>query len=579
MQNIKTTKLSEMSMTTSLNNQDKFPLIKQGFNRNISTSDLKDAIGTPVSDSIVTESSEFAASSTAAKTLNDKITQLNQELAEFQSKIQNEVDDLQFELSNLNINWNQIEDIPEIIGERGERGFPGADGINGIDGKDGKDGRDGIDGKDGEDGKDGKDGIDGQPGVNGSYMHIKYSINPNGNPMSDTPKDYIGLLVSEDRIAPSDYKLYKWSKFTSSDGENGIPGPPGEDGRTQYLHIKYGIGYENNVMVFTDNNGETPGDWLGQYVDFTELDSSDPNKYNWTKIKGQDGKDGIDGIDGVPGEPGLTGPVVVFLGEYDNNTEYAGTNYTRNVVKFFDGNRELYYITRIGVGIFKGIPTSNSLYWDTFEGNFRSIATELLVAEGANIAGWQFYTTVEGDQVLKSQSNNTILNGSTGEISAADGKFKVNRDGSGHLAWGDIEWDKDGNIFMIGGDYTNGSEIHIGDKEPLHNGQWRYGKLGKDSIKFFGGSVNGASAETTIKSGGIAFNAGATQFSVSKGAVTSKADGSRADVLSVKLASLPDKRIHKIEFNGWNGYQPGTLYIDGDGSLKVSDENTQSNIN
>ena len=142
MQNIKTTKLSEMSMTTSLNSQDKFPLIKQGFNRNISTSDLKDAIGTPVSDSIVTESSEFAASSTAAKTLNDKITQLNQELAEFQSKIQNEVDDLQFELSNLNINWNQIEDIPEIIGERGERGFPGVDGINGIDGKDGKDGRD-----------------------------------------------------------------------------------------------------------------------------------------------------------------------------------------------------------------------------------------------------------------------------------------------------------------------------------------------------------------------------------------------------------------------------------------------------
>lgn len=44
------------------------------------------------------------------------------------------------------------------------------------------------------------------------YFHIKYSENPNGIPMSDTPNKYVGQYVDQyqkDSNNPSDYKWYK----------------------------------------------------------------------------------------------------------------------------------------------------------------------------------------------------------------------------------------------------------------------------------------------------------------------------------------------------------------------------------
>ena len=80
-----------------------------------------------------------------------------------------------------------------------------------------------------------------------------------------------------------------WSDGMPFQGEQGIPGKNGDDGRTTYLHIKY----SNDGKTFTSNNGEDPGDWLGQYVDFTEKDSTVFSDYTWKKIKGRDGDNGI----------------------------------------------------------------------------------------------------------------------------------------------------------------------------------------------------------------------------------------------------------------------------------------------
>ena len=64
-------------------------------------------------------------------------------------------------------------------------------------------------------------------------------------------------------------------------GDQGIPGKPGENGQTQYWHIKYSDdGGEN----FTDNGGETLGAWIGTYVDFNETDSDNPKDYTWKKF-------------------------------------------------------------------------------------------------------------------------------------------------------------------------------------------------------------------------------------------------------------------------------------------------------
>lgn len=116
-----------------------------------------------------------------------------------------------------------------------------------------------------------------------SYFHIKYSNNPDGNPMTETPSTYIGTYVDFEEQDSSDYKKYKWARFEGLQGEKGIPGENGEDGLTYYLHIKYS---NDGGSTFTGNNGEDTGDYIGVYTDTNENDSSDPSKYKWSKTKG-----------------------------------------------------------------------------------------------------------------------------------------------------------------------------------------------------------------------------------------------------------------------------------------------------
>ena len=141
----------------------------------------------------------------------------------------------------------------------------------------------------GDPGTPGKDGADGRT----SYFHVKYSPvqNPTTSQMKDTPDVYIGTYVDFLQANSTDPSKYTWARFQGIQGENGI-GVNGEDGRTSYLHIKY----SNDGKTFTANNGETPGAWIGQYVDFVQSDSSVFSDYKWQKIKGEDGADGKDGV-------------------------------------------------------------------------------------------------------------------------------------------------------------------------------------------------------------------------------------------------------------------------------------------
>lgn len=150
-------------------------------------------------------------------------------------------------------------------------------------------------------GEQGPQGIKGVAGVDGvsSYFYIRYSQNANGNPMTDSAENavYIGTCSTTSNTAPSSYVSYKWSKIkgdTGNKGEQGIQGPKGSDGQTSYLHIKY----SDDGKTFTSNNGETPGKYIGTYVDFSEADSAVFNKYSWVKIEGPQGVQGPKGVDG-----------------------------------------------------------------------------------------------------------------------------------------------------------------------------------------------------------------------------------------------------------------------------------------
>ena len=99
-------------------------------------------------------------------------------------------------------------------------------------------------------------------------------------------------------------------------GDNGLPGPQGQQGErgpkgdngvngsTSYVHIKYS---NDGGRSFTANNGNTVGDYLGQYVDFNSTDSNNPSAYKWAKIKGEQGPVGQRGQDGARGERGENG--------------------------------------------------------------------------------------------------------------------------------------------------------------------------------------------------------------------------------------------------------------------------------
>lgn len=176
-----------------------------------------------------------------------------------------------------------------------------------IKGEQGEQGPQGIQGPQGDQGTQGPAGADGQP----SYFHVKYSDYSDGTGMNDVGGAYIGTYVDNDPDDSDDKTLYTWvliEGVQGPQGTQGIPGVDGENGETSYLHLKYS---DDGGVTFTANDGETVGDYLGQYVDFTEGDSPYPADYTWKKIKGETGEQGpqgLQGIQGPQGDQGIEGP-------------------------------------------------------------------------------------------------------------------------------------------------------------------------------------------------------------------------------------------------------------------------------
>lgn len=90
-----------------------------------------------------------------------------------------------------------------------------------------------------------------------------------------------------------------------------------------------------------------------------------------------------DGIDGQPGKDGKS-PVLVFCGKYDSTKTYYGNDNRLDAVKYGD----TFYIARIDAGTFSGVAPDSTSKWNSFGASFESIATNLLLADGANIGDW-----------------------------------------------------------------------------------------------------------------------------------------------------------------------------------------------
>ena len=158
--------------------------------------------------------------------------------------------------------------------------YAGPQGIPGVDGYDGKDGANGIPGKDGKDGKT-------------QYTHLAYANSADGTKdfsVSDGHREYIGMYVDFVEADSTDPTKYTWSLIKGADGAQGVPGTPGADGKTPYFHIAYANSADGKAGFSVDNSVDKL--YIGQYTDYTPDDSTDPTKYSWTKIKGEQGTAG-----------------------------------------------------------------------------------------------------------------------------------------------------------------------------------------------------------------------------------------------------------------------------------------------
>lgn len=144
----------------------------------------------------------------------------------------------------------------------------------------GKDGANGIPGKDGKDGKT-------------QYTHLAYANSADGQTdfsVSDGNREYIGMYVDFVEADSTDPTKYTWSLIRGANGAQGVPGTPGANGKTPYFHIAYANSADGRTGFSVDDSVNKL--YIGQYTDYTPDDSTNPARYSWTKIKGEQGTAG-----------------------------------------------------------------------------------------------------------------------------------------------------------------------------------------------------------------------------------------------------------------------------------------------
>ena len=137
---------------------------------------------------------------------------------------------------------------------------------------------------------------DGEPGKDGTtyYTWFKFADDEYGNGMSSSPdgKEYLGIAYNKvTPVMSNNPEDYQWARIT---GE-GVPGKPGDDGKTYYTWVRYADDASGNGMSDSPNGKYYIGFAYNKEV---PTESSNPTDYQWSKYKGDDGQDGV-GIESI----------------------------------------------------------------------------------------------------------------------------------------------------------------------------------------------------------------------------------------------------------------------------------------
>lgn len=198
-------------------------------------------------------------------------------------------------------------------------------------------------------------------------------------------------------------------------GDKGDDGDPGNNG--DYFEYRYAVNGSRSTPPSLSKTSRNPSGWsttvptVGnlQYLWFTVAKiNGETNSLiqNWSTPARQTPYDGVDGRNGD------TGPTMVYRGIYNGSKVYYGTSRRVDAVKY-NGH---YYVARVdaGNGFQNHVPTDTA-YWNDFGAEFENIATNLLLAEGANIGDWFMSggkivsTLLDGNKVVLDASMARIL--------------------------------------------------------------------------------------------------------------------------------------------------------------------------
>lgn len=205
----------------------------------------------------------------------------------------------------------------------------------------------------------------------------------------------------------------RWGSFSTPQLYTSyIKGDKGDTG--DYFEYRYAVNGSTTTAPALSTAVRNPSGWS------TVVPSVGSLQYLWmsvAKINGQTEEllqdwstpKRVTPVDGTKGDS----PALVYRGVYSASASYVGTAYRVDAVKY--GNA--WYVARTDAGSsFSNVLPTDTSKWNPFGSSFESIATGLLLAENANIAGWIFRNGRLESQKQSNGSPMAFLNGETGEM-------------------------------------------------------------------------------------------------------------------------------------------------------------------
>ena len=268
-------------------------------------------------------------------------------------------------------------------------------------------------------------GDKGEDGTDGTSVKILGSLSSTSELPASGNEAGDGYLINGELWVWSGTEWNNVGSIKGDKGDKGEKGDDGEDGAdADYYELRYAKnGSTTNAPSLSDTS-VNPSGWsttqptigTAEYLWMTIAKKTADGLtlvQKWStpvRITPYDGKDGANG----------KSPVMVFRGAYNSSSTYYGNDNRLDCVKY--GNT--YYIARIDAGTFYGKAPTNTSYWNSFGASFESVATNLLLAEGANIGDW----FISGGNIVS-----TLSNGNRIELDAANKRIRIYSSVSGGI--------------------------------------------------------------------------------------------------------------------------------------------------